>query len=314
MTMQEIQQLSAQVNYADAQAGKRNELFFDQRTPGPGASQLIQAVDQRQVTMHNGRFLLADGEVFSLESQGFELIKPDLDVSILNQSITSLDQQSADQTQQRDQYIQQYSYPQVQRYLAEKLQADQVLIFDHTLRANAGTPHSKTSVKETSERTAEKSTQRRSPVKTVHNDYTALSAERQLQHTLNEHGINPEDFSRYQFVNIWLPLLNPVEESPLAMIDLRSVEAADFHNLKVIYPQRDGQISAISANSHHRWVWFSDMEPGEALLLRVFDSRDKSQISGVPHTAFDLPDNYLSSGQTPLRRTSLEIRTIALFK
>lgn len=306
MMTQEIQQLNARVNYADALAGNRNELIFDQRAPGPGASQLIQAVDQRQVVMHNGRRLLSDGEIFSLEHQGFELIKSAFDLSNLNPSIKLLDQQSLQQSQQRDQTIHQYIYPQISRYLTEKLSADQLLIFDHTLRANTQNQRSQA--------VAEKSTQRRSPVKTVHNDYTPRSAERQLHQTLGEHGIKPQQYSRYQFINIWLPLLHRVEESPLAMIDLRSVEASDFHNLKVIYPQREGQISAISANPHHRWVWFSHMEPDEALLLRVFDSREQGRISGVPHTAFDLPDDYYHPGDTPKRRTSLEIRTIALFK
>ena len=106
-----------------------------------------------------------------------------------------------------------------------------------------------------------------------------------------------------------MPVLHPVEESPLGMIDLRTASADDFHYLRVIYPHRVGQISAISANPNHRWIWFSDMQPGEALLLRVFDSRHQGSITGVPHSAFDLP------GQAARRqRTSLEIRTIALYE
>lgn len=295
----ESNQLKAMVNYADIASAPDGQFSFDQTQPGPGNSQLLQSTDQQQVSITDGRELIAQGKDFSLAKQGFELIQPDLDLTALHQSFQHLDQQSNNQTQQRDTLIRQQAYPQIENYLLNKLGADQILTFDHTIRANAG-------------KSSEKSTRRRSPVKTVHNDYTPLSAHRQLNQTLSEHNLPADDFGYYQFINIWIPLLHPVEESPLAMMDIRSASGRDFHNLKVIYPHREGQISVITANPTHRWYWFSDMQPDEALLLRVFDSRYRENITGVPHTAFDLPQS--SEDQPPRPRTSIEVRTIALFR
>ena len=281
----------APVNYVDATAGRNNALTFDQRQPGPGASELIQGGDRQHVTISDGRTM---AEHFSLDCQGFEFITPEFDLSTLTPLLASLDQNVS--AEPRDEWIRQHFYPELETYLATRFGASRVFTFDHTIRANTSSQ-------------AEKSTRRRAPVKTVHNDYTPFSAQRQLQQTLQEQGIDGEPFSRYQFINLWMPVLHKVEESPLGMIDLRTASADDFHYLRVIYPHRVGQISAISANPNHRWIWFSDMQPGEALLLRVFDSRHQGGITGVPHSAFDLP------GQAAQRqRTSLEIRTIALYE
>ncbi|WP_444887531.1 CmcJ/NvfI family oxidoreductase [Microbulbifer sp. JMSA008] len=294
--------MRASINYADPSA----ELVYDQRHTGPGPASLIDQVIPHLVTVHDGRQLQAAGETFRLDEQGFELVEPSLGIDLhqLDDTLKALDSNkpSANSTvlspESRDTLIRTQWYPAIERWLAAYLGADQVVTFDHTLRAQTK-----------ADAIAEQSRSRRAPVKIAHNDYTPWSAQRQLKQTLPEYGLNPDEYPRFKFVNLWLPLLHRVEESPLAMADLRSVEAADFHKMRLIYPEREGQISVISANPQHRWIWFSDMRPGEGLLLRVFDSEHSDVITGSPHSAFDLPE----SENVP-RRTSLEIRTIALFK
>ncbi|WP_299588652.1 CmcJ/NvfI family oxidoreductase [uncultured Microbulbifer sp.] len=290
--------LKANINYADPSA----DLVYDQRHTGPGPASLIEQVIPQQVTLHDGRQLSAAGEAFSLTEQGFELVEPNLEIDLhqLDETLRALDSVSnhALAPQARDTLIRTQWYPALQKWLATHLGAEHVLTFDHTLRAQAS-----------ADSNTEKSRSRRAPVKIVHNDYTPWSAQRQLHQTLPEYNLNPRDFPRYQFVNLWLPLLNPVEESPLAMVDLRSVVETDFHKMRLIYPEREGQISVISPNPKHRWIWFSAMRPGEGLLLRVFDSEHTGTITGTPHSAFDLPDS-----ENAVRRTSIEVRTIALYK
>lgn len=295
----ESDQLIAMINYADSNAAIDDQLRFDQTLPGPGNSQLLPAINQQYVAITDGRASISQGKEFSLEKQGFELVQPGFCLSPLRPFFQQLDMQSDEQAQQRDILIRQQSYPQFEHYLLNKLGAQQILTFDHTIRANGSNAR-------------EQSTQRRAPVKTVHNDYTSMSANRQLKQTLEKHKLPADDFRYFQFVNIWIPLLNPVEESPLAVMDIRSASGRDFHDLKVIYPHREGQISVLSANPTHCWYWFSHMQPDEALLLRVFDSRYRGNITGVPHTAFDLPQR--SANQPVRQRISLEVRTIALFR
>ncbi|WP_445365285.1 CmcJ/NvfI family oxidoreductase [Microbulbifer sp. ANSA001] len=289
--------LKATINYANTDS----ELVYDQRQAGPGPTHLLDQVNPQSMSIEDGRTLQVMGEKFSLDIQGFELVKPQLTIDLhqFDDALLALDDHAADRTAptKRDDLIRREWYPAIETWIAKRLGAARVLTFDHTLRAQPS-----------AEGPTEQSRSRRSPVKTVHNDYTPWSADRQLRQTLPEHGLNTADFPRYKFINLWLPLLRTVKESPLAMADLRSVAEADFHKMRLIYPEREGQISVISANPKHRWIWFSDMQPGEGLLLRVFDSEHQGPITGVPHTAFDLPD----SSSAP-RRTSIELRTIALF-
>jgi len=290
--------LKATINYANTDS----ELVYDHRKAGPGPTHLLDEVNPQSMPIQDGRTLQAAGEEFSLAIQGFKLVRPQLAIDLhqLDDVLKALDLHTANCTTpaERDRLIRSEWYPAIEAWMAQHLGAAHVLTFDHTLRAQPS-----------AEGPTEQSRSRRSPVKTVHNDYTPWSADRQLRQTLPEHGLNTEEYSRYKFINLWLPLLRTVKESPLAMADLRSVDEADFHKMRLIYPEREGQISVISANPKHRWIWFSDMQPGEGLLLRVFDSKQQGPITGVPHTAFDLP----GSSDAP-RRTSIELRTIALFE
>ncbi len=166
-------------------------------------------------------------------------------------------------------------------------------MFDHTIRSNSeglATVH------------------RRAPVKTVHNDFTDRSAQHRVeQETKDDPSLQHR---RYQFVNIWMPILHSVEESPLAMVDMTSAQAADFHKLKLIYPDRVGELAAISYNPDHRWYFFPNMTPSEAILLKVYDSRSPGALSGVPHSAVDDPTTSVNARL----RTSIEIRTIIFFE
>ncbi|WP_444926242.1 CmcJ/NvfI family oxidoreductase [Microbulbifer sp. TRSA002] len=291
------QLVTAIIHYADPSS----DLVYDKRSEGPGPANLVENVISQQVHIYDGRALKTAGERFRTDTQGFELVRPMLGINLrqLDDALHALDQPSGSSPspQERDQLIRTQWYPAIESWIAAHLGAAKVLTFDHTLRAQPST-----------DATPELSRSRRSPVKLVHNDYTPWSAERQLKETLEARGYKPSDYPRYQFINLWLPLLRPVQESPLAMVDLRTVAASDFHNMRLIYPERKGQISVLSFNPVHRWIWFSDMQPGEGILLRVFDSQHRGDVTGVPHCAFDLP----GSAGAP-RRTSLEIRTIVLF-
>ncbi|KZX83159.1 hypothetical protein A3715_05180 [Oleiphilus sp. HI0009] len=247
---------------------------YDQTHLGPGSEQLIDSIDRRVVSVKDGRL---ENETYSLDKNGFELTNLELGFS----------------DYENDEAIQSVLYPKVAEWLRSRHGANVVKVFDHTYR---------------SMNRNDLSVHNRAPVKTVHNDYTSKSADyRRLEETKLDLGLRSK---RYKFINLWIPVHHKVEESPLAMVDMRTVGREDYHPLKLVYPDRTGELAAISYNPKHQWIYFSDMEPGEALLLKVFDSQMPSDLNGVPHSAADevVQKEYRNA------RNSIELRTIAFFE
>lgn len=258
------------VNYVNPS----HTLEFDQRESGPGNSILTQSIDTRSISINDIR---NSSECFSIEKQGFMPVE-------FSTAFTAFD---SDEAITRD------LYPEVEKLLAQELESQNIIIFDHTYRSSVRT---------------ERTVHNRAPVKTVHNDYTASSAKRMVNlKTANRPELRGMP---YQFINIWLPVLHEVEESPLAFIDLASVSEDDFKTLKLIYPDRVGEISGIAYNTKHRWFYQSRMKPGEAMLFKVFDSRSSNNIVGVPHSAVDSAENRYHNNSNIKTRQSIEFRAI----
>lgn len=256
------------VNYVNP----NEELVFDQRQSGPGNTKLTQAIDTRVIEINDVREREQD---FSLDVHGFKPVYFDLKFDDFDDDealVTNL-------------------YPRVQAFISNTLGINDNVIFDHTYRSST--------------RTA-KTVHNRAPVKTVHNDYTKSSAKRMFDLQTQER----PDFrgKPYKFINLWLPVNNEVEESPLAFIDLSTVESDDFRKLKLIYPDRIGEISGISYNPKHNWFYKSLMRPGEGMIFKVFDSQLKGNIVGVPHSAVDVLESEKHS--VVKKRSSIEFRAI----
>jgi hypothetical protein len=89
------------------------------------------------------------------------------------------------------------------------------------------------------------------------------------------------------------------------MVDISTVQPTDFQRLKLIYPDRIGELAAITYNPNHKWFYQSEMTPGEGLLFKVYDSTFEQGMFGVPHSAVDVLND-----EAKKPRTSLEIRAI----
>jgi len=117
---------------------------------------------------------------------------------------------------------------------------------------------------------------------------------------------------RLMNVNVWRGV-KPVEQSPLAVCDARSVEKKDF--MLVRLGKSDEPVTAstpgglnMAYNPRHEWYYYPDMQPDEALVFRLFDTADPHwHMSG--HSAIVDPT---SKADAP-KRESFEVRTIAIF-
>lgn len=150
-----------------------------------------------------------------------------------------------------------------------------VEFFDHTVRA------SDPELRETK--------QVREPATLVHNDYTANSGFVCLNENLGDEA-EALSKSRFQIINVWRPLVDPVENYPLALCDVRSIDNKDMVDAERRAPNHIGEISLATYNSNHRWYYFSDMCPREVLLFKTFDSIHQGKNLCSIHTAIDLPD------------------------
>lgn len=113
-------------------------------------------------------------------------------------------------------------------------------------------------------------------------------------------------------INVWRPL-KPVESMPLAICDRQSLEPSDCLRINFAREQNGETVIAeargfnIAYNPKHRWYYYPDMQPDEALVFKLFDNRDP-ELRMTAHTAFEDPTSQPGAP----KRLSYEIRTIAI--
>jgi len=237
--------------------------------PPPGVPQWNGIDDPRQVAIADGRG--REGE-FTVDRNGFQLVRAPTTVG---------DFYSPEE-------VARVYYPEVEKLLRDKLGASRVKVFDHTVRnvARAGA---------------------REPSRRVHNDHTVNSAPRRVHDHLGDDA--PELLKhRFGIVNVWRPIRGPVQDSPLALCDARSFSDDDLIASDLVYPHVRGETSTVEYKPGHRWFYFSDMQPDEALLIRVHDSADDGRARLSFHTSFDNP---LAPNAPP--RESIEVRALVFF-
>lgn len=171
--------------------------------------------------------------------------------------------------------------------LSQKLSAQEVVIFDHTLRVDD--PQSE-----------------RKPARNVHSDYSREGAEKRLVDILGPERAAEWSNGHYAFINVWRPVENPINSAPLGFVRPASVKDEDWILIDLIYPDRRGHIMGLAANKDHEWVYQSCMTPDEAVFFNIYDNRG---LPSVGHSALDLVEN---PAVTSIRK-SLESRTVVRF-
>ena len=114
--------------------------------------------------------------------------------------------------------------------------------------------------------------------------------------------------------NIWRVISPPPQDVPLAVCDSRTVSREDLVLADGVYDEGDPETWPTSEawllrhDPRHRWIYFRDMQPGEALVFRAYDNLPGWR-SAVPHTAFDDP----ACPPGAPGRESIEARVYAVF-
>lgn len=122
-----------------------------------------------------------------------------------------------------------------------------------------------------------------------------------------------KQIKRWQVFNVWQQISPPPQDTPLALCDLTTVEPCD---LVMGYGRGVGQPAEVPSfglpfyryNPAHRWFYYSNMLPGEALVFSGLKPSDPRCRGKVPHSAFDDPSSY-----PKVERSSIEIRVLAVW-
>jgi len=174
--------------------------------------------------------------------------------------------------------------------------AAKVVVFDHTIRVDDEDKQARRKV--------------RAPVNGVHNDFTTRSAPQRVCDLLPADEAEARLAKRYASINIWRPVVSPVETKPLVICGYEGIDNADLVAAERHYPDgRIGGVYYIVHNPDQHWYYFPRMEGDEVILLKCYDSNIDGTARWTAHGTFDDPN----SRPNAIPRESIEIRTLLFF-
>jgi hypothetical protein len=272
--MEHLPRVAAGLRYLEPTSEKPRSLEFD---PPPGVPRTTAVYREHMVEIRDVRPVAS---ALSLEREGFQLLTAPT-------SVRNFDDEQAVRTRY---------YAETISLLEELTGASRVVVFDHTIRRRIpGATDRSTGVP-------------RQPVPRVHNDYTVKSGPQRVRDLLGDEADGLLQ-KRFSVINVWRPIRGPIQDSPLAVSDARSVHDNDLVATDLIYPDRTGEIYYVKFNPEHKWFYAPAMRDDEVILIKCYDSVDDGRARFVPHSAF--VDPTTPAGAPP--RESIELRTLVFY-
>jgi hypothetical protein len=264
--------VEATLNYF-AEASEKPVIYTYE--PSPGVPRTTGKSEAHSVLVRNARL----AEELALDRQGFQLVHQETAV--------------------RDFYdraeVEKVYYREIEALLKEATGAEKVVVFDHQVR--------NIELSKQGEKDA------REYVRTVHNDYTAKSGPRRVRDHLPAEEAEERLRHRFAEINVWRPIRGPIESTPLAVCDARSIDPNDFVPTDFVYRDKVGEVYRFTYNPQHRWYYFPRLERNEAILLKCYDSKEDGRARFSAHSAFDDP----TSSPDAAPRESIEVRALVFW-
>ena len=277
MDIQAIERLprvAAGLRYLEPMAEKPRSLEYE---PPPGVPRTTAVYREHTVEIRNVRPVAS---MLSLEREGFQLLTAPT-------TVRNFDDEGAVRTRY---------YAETISLLEDLTGASRVVVFDHTIRRRVpGATDRSTGIP-------------RQPVPRVHNDYTVKSGPQRVRDLLGDEADGLLQ-KRFSVINVWRPIRGPIQDSPLAVSDARSIHDDDLVATDLIYPDRTGEIYYVKFNPRHKWFYAPAMHDDEIILIKCYDSLDDGRARFVPHSAF--LDPTTPAGAPP--RESIELRTLVFY-
>lgn len=95
--------------------------------------------------------------------------------------------------------------------------------------------------------------------------------------------------------NVWRAVSGAPQDVSLALCDYRSVQGPELVKADAIFDPPGGAAEfsfegyVVTHDPAHRWFWFSDLQPTEAIIFKTSES-DPAIAQCIPHVAFDNPN------------------------
>ena len=238
-------------------------------------------LEEHEVPVRNGR---DRPNRFSLKQHGFQLIG--------HQSAV-VDYRDQDE-------LNTIYRPEMEQLIQDVTGASRVHLFDNALR--------------TGDESSPDAKWMRETVNHVHNDYTNWSAPQRVRDLLPDEA---EELIQHRFavIQVWRAIRSPVEKTPLAMCDARSISPHDLIVMERSRPEgpgntkRVGELYHLGFNPDHQWYYFPEMTGEEVLIFKTFDSDLESRSRFTAHAAFDDPTSRPDAPD----RVSIDVRALAFF-
>ncbi|PVH73249.1 hypothetical protein DL98DRAFT_469506 [Cadophora sp. DSE1049] len=146
------------------------------------------------------------------------------------------------------------------------------------------------------------------PALLAHVDQTEKGARMRVTHHL------PTDApsllqSRFRIINVWRPLVSPVQNHALAVCDYRSTDSVDYVATDIVNPSYQGEQYSMCHNENHCWWYADSMLEDEVFFLKCYDSLAESDTSiarNCPHSSFE----WYKPREASKPRRSIEIRAL----
>lgn len=185
-------------------------------------------------------------------------------------------------------------HAEIETLIRRQTGASKVVVFDHTVR--------------TADRAVERGL--RTPVRSVHNDYTEKSGLQRVRDLLSPEEAEMRLKKRFAEYNVWRNIDHSVVEmAPLGFVDSESIAPRDLAVCDLVYADRVGEIYQGVYNADHRWYYFPRIAREEAILIKCYDSLKDGRARFSLHSAFDDP----TSPADARPRQSIEARAMAFF-
>ncbi len=246
------------------------------REPGEGSDTRTGVYEDQEITIFDARPIAGS---LTLEKQGFILRNYDTAVTdfFIEEQVRSI------------------YYPEMEEVVKRETGCSDVLVFDHTIRIDDSGMAQTRKV--------------RNPVKNMHNDFTRKSAPQRVRDLLPHDQAESRLNKRFGSMNVWRPLIGPVETAPLAICGWDTLREEDLLVAERRYQDRIGGVLHLTYNPDQRWYYFPKMTSDEIVLLKCFDSLEDGTAKWTCHGSFQPPN--IPKDATP--RQSIEIRTLYFY-
>jgi hypothetical protein len=221
--------------------------------------------------INDARPLIKD---LSLDRQGFVLVRSQTAV------VNFYDEQE----------VRAVYYPEVERLVKAATGTVKVVVFAHDVRSILKARAGEKGVRE--------------PVAPVHNDYTIKSAPEHVRALFDVDEAEERLKHRFVEINVWRPIRGPVQSTPLAVCDSRSIAQNDL-----VPTDLKHEVYMVRFSPRHRWFYFPEMETSEVLLIKGFDSMEDGRARFTAHAAFE---DATAPTSAPARE-SIEARVLVFY-